>query len=599
MLNFLSKLTGFNFEEDKNLKINVKQPKQVVLPHLVRHPFQVINISPYPFWIGFGFFGFMLWFGLFFLNAEWTSKAVAESFFDTLYTFFHVYFYLNITPLSYISSFMEMDYPLLVNWIQSSFLSDTWTAKYADILSNSPKTILGTIFSGSTLFIYIIDPFIYWLKNSALISILSFFFNLLDILTSSIYLDVQEYLNTGKSEFKSLTKFLIFLPAFIPVGCPFRFFTVIIGYKVIKQFIWIIASGIFLFMYLIIGTIFSFKITYYTIGSLMLASVVFLWKAYAFGCLIINMVLHTFISPLTLVILIASAWRWMSDISIESFRGEHTQAVQQNLLWGAYLFMLTEIIIFITLFQTTGYFWINPSVETSELWKFPGIYPPYTFGLGLANLILLLNSGWILQLARKRLAAYYDFLVYKRGGEKRMFIRYRLLGLLVQISKETNMPNLTNFLKTLQEKYSFDARIKKYIGIKKLDRGNITWSDRFLLNKLIKNSANYTLKTIILGTIFMIFQFIEYSNLSFSISSGIYGTCFYCLTGLHGFHVIVGILLLSICWWQFYTQTFVLDDSVFFWFSARYWQFVDFVWVGVWLVFYFDWSLIKIWFPFL
>jgi len=56
----------------------------------------------------------------------------------------------------------------------------------------------------------------------------------------------------------------------------------------------------------------------------------------------------------------------MSDISLEGLRGEHTKAVQQNILWGAYLFMLTEIIIFATLFQTTRYFSINSSVDTCE-----------------------------------------------------------------------------------------------------------------------------------------------------------------------------------------------------------------------------------------
>jgi len=134
----------------------------------------------------------------------------------------------------------------------------------------------------------------------------------------------------------------------------------------------------------------------------------------------------------------------------------------------------------------------------------------------------------------------------------------------VNYSKSLNLTFLTNFFKKLQEKFSFDYRMKKLLKIKTLERGIVSKEDYTLLAHLISGCANCTLKTIILGSIFMTFQYIEYSNLTFSISSGIYGTCFYCLTGLHGFHVIVGIALLSICYYQFKNQSFVLDESIFF-----------------------------------
>src|SRR5436190_22606279 len=52
--------------------------------------------------------------------------------------------------------------------------------------------------------------------------------------------------------------------------------------------------------------------------------------------------------------------------------------------------------------------------------------------------------------------------------------------------------------------------------------------------------------TIILAILFTALQVIEYSVSSFTITDGVFGSCFYFGTGFHGLHVIIGIIFLSI-----------------------------------------------------
>ncbi|RRJ31500.1 heme-copper oxidase subunit III [Halocatena pleomorpha] len=90
--------------------------------------------------------------------------------------------------------------------------------------------------------------------------------------------------------------------------------------------------------------------------------------------------------------------------------------------------------------------------------------------------------------------------------------------------------------------------------------------------------------TVALGAVFLIGQLYEYYEFvvreGYTLSSGLFASAFYGLTGLHGLHVTLGVVLLSIVFvrgWllEQYSATRMTSIST----VSMYWHFVD----GVWL----------------
>jgi cytochrome c oxidase subunit 3 len=55
-----------------------------------------------------------------------------------------------------------------------------------------------------------------------------------------------------------------------------------------------------------------------------------------------------------------------------------------------------------------------------------------------------------------------------------------------------------------------------------------------------------TLLTIILAIIFTGLQGFEYAQSSFTIADSVFGSAFFCATGLHGLHVIIGTIFITV-----------------------------------------------------
>ena len=96
--------------------------------------------------------------------------------------------------------------------------------------------------------------------------------------------------------------------------------------------------------------------------------------------------------------------------------------------------------------------------------------------------------------------------------------------------------------------------------------------------------------TVLLGITFLGFQIYEYhhayAELNLKLSSGVYGSTFFMLTGFHGFHVFVGMLMLLFITLRLMKGHFTADRHFGFEGAAWYWHFVDVVWLGLYVVVY-------------
>jgi cytochrome c oxidase subunit 3 len=96
--------------------------------------------------------------------------------------------------------------------------------------------------------------------------------------------------------------------------------------------------------------------------------------------------------------------------------------------------------------------------------------------------------------------------------------------------------------------------------------------------------------TFLLGFLFVGLQASEYheaySELGLRLSTGIYGSTFFMLTGFHGLHVTIGAIMLTIIWLRVVSGHFTPQRHFAFEAVAWYWHFVDVVWLGLFIFVY-------------
>ncbi len=92
-----------------------------------------------------------------------------------------------------------------------------------------------------------------------------------------------------------------------------------------------------------------------------------------------------------------------------------------------------------------------------------------------------------------------------------------------------------------------------------------------------------------LGFIFVYLQAHEYAEAyaeGLRLSTGIYGSTFFMLTGFHGLHVTIGAIMLTVIWLRVMKGHFTPQRHFAFEAVAWYWHFVDVVWLGLFIFVY-------------
>jgi cytochrome c oxidase subunit 3 len=96
--------------------------------------------------------------------------------------------------------------------------------------------------------------------------------------------------------------------------------------------------------------------------------------------------------------------------------------------------------------------------------------------------------------------------------------------------------------------------------------------------------------TIVLGFTFLGFQAYEYFHayhaLNLKLSTGVYGSTFFMLTGFHGAHVTIGAIMLSVMLGRAIKGHFDKHHHFAFEAAAWYWHFVDVVWLLLFILVY-------------
>jgi cytochrome c oxidase subunit 3 len=96
--------------------------------------------------------------------------------------------------------------------------------------------------------------------------------------------------------------------------------------------------------------------------------------------------------------------------------------------------------------------------------------------------------------------------------------------------------------------------------------------------------------TVVLGLAFLGVQGYEYATFiyqeHFNITSGIYGTVFFSLTGLHGLHVTIGAVLLIGITIRAFLGHFSSRNHFGVEGTILYWHFVDVVWIALYATLY-------------
>jgi cytochrome c oxidase subunit III len=93
--------------------------------------------------------------------------------------------------------------------------------------------------------------------------------------------------------------------------------------------------------------------------------------------------------------------------------------------------------------------------------------------------------------------------------------------------------------------------------------------------------------TAVMGAVFLGGQVYEDLTLGYGLTTNIFANCFYLLTGFHGLHVFIGLLLiLGVLWRSRRAGHYSTTKHVGVEMAEIYWHFVDIIWIVLFTLLY-------------
>jgi cytochrome c oxidase subunit 3 len=114
----------------------------------------------------------------------------------------------------------------------------------------------------------------------------------------------------------------------------------------------------------------------------------------------------------------------------------------------------------------------------------------------------------------------------------------------------------------------------------------ITYSHHATIEGNRRHALSGLFITLWLIIIFVLCQYIEYTNATFTISDGVYGSVFYAGTGLHFLHMVMLIIMLLICYIRMYSYHFTNNHHVNYETTILYLHVLDIIWLFLYIVMY-------------
>ncbi len=230
---------------------------------------------------------------------------------------------------------------------------------------------------------------------------------------------------------------------------------------------------------------------------------------------------------------------WFGAVIDENLKGSYGPQVSTSFRQGMFWFITSEVFFFLTFFGC--------------LYYFRNITIPYLGGegqLGKSNLLWEgFTSAWPL----------------------------------------INLPDATNYSPAKEAMGA--GGIPLWNTIILLSSGaTLTWSHWGLKKDNKGQLVAGLVLTVALGVLFFGLQAYEYfhaySAMNLKLTSGIYGSTFYMLTGFHGLHVTIGAIMLMVITVRAIKNHFTEENHFAFEAVAWYWHFVDVVWIGLYFFVY-------------